>query len=768
MLTILPMKKKLPVILILIVLIMSACSTKQKADSPYAEQIDSLMSLMTIEEKIGQLNLPSAGDITTGLAQSSGIIPKIKNGQVGGLLNIRSVEKIRATQRIAVEESRMKIPLIFGMDVIHGYKTIFPLPIALSCTWDMELIENVARVAALEATADGIMWNFSPMVDLSRDPRWGRVAEGIGEDPFLGYEISRAMVQGYQGEDLSLNNTMMSCVKHFALYGASEAGRDYNTVDMSRIRMFNEYFPPYKGAVDAGVGSVMAAFNEVDGIPATGNRWLLTEVLRDRWNFDGFVVSDYTGVTEMIYHGMGDTAMVSALALKAGLDMDMISEGYVNTLKKSMDEGVVLEELIDQSCRRILEAKYKLGLFDDPYRYCDNKRSETEIFTEENRNFAREVASESIVLLKNENNLLPLEKNVRIALIGPMADNVENMVGTWSVAGDFKQSISLLQGLTNVGGERVKVFKARGANVVRDPDLEKRVSVFGKPTYRDERSESELIGEAVNIASRSDVIIAAVGESAEMSGECSSRTDIGLPENQLDLLKELQETGKPIVLVLFSGRPLGIQWESENIPAILNVWFTGTEAGNAIADVIFGDVNPSAKLTMTFPKNVGQVPIFYNYKNTGRPLKKGNWFEKFKSNYLDVSNEPLYPFGFGLSYSNFEYGKISTSSTEMTGDQTLIVSVNVTNTGTKSGKEVVQLYVRDLVGTVTRPVKELKAFKKIEIDTGESVVVDFELTTKDLMFYNYDLEYVWEAGEFDIMVGPNSEDLQSVRINWNK
>ncbi|MEQ9287955.1 MAG: beta-glucosidase BglX [Cyclobacteriaceae bacterium] len=756
-----------------VVAMLFSLSCQQQPEKPtgsnrYEARIDSLLQLMTLDEKLGQLNLPAAGDISTGIASSTGIALKIKEGKVGGLFNIRTVEKIKAAQKIAVEESRLGIPLIFAMDVIHGYKTVFPIPLGLSCTWDMGLVEKSARIAAQEATADGIAWTFSPMVDISRDPRWGRIAEGVGEDPYLGAQIAKAMVQGYQGNDLARNNTLMACVKHFALYGASEAGRDYNTTDMSRQRMYNEYFLPYKGAVDAGVGSVMASFNEVDGIPATANKWLMTEVLRNQWGFDGFVVSDYTGINEMIAHGMGDLPTVSALALKAGIDMDMVGEGFLTTLKASLEAGHVTHEQIDNACRRILRAKFELGLFDDPYRYCDEQRAQNEIFTHANRKEARRIAAESFVLLKNEKQTLPLRKQGTIALVGPMAANKENMAGTWSVAADFDQSVSLKQGLENAGRGRAKIVEARGANVYGDAELESRVSIFGKPTYRDERPEAELIEEAVRVAKQADVIVAAMGEAAEMSGESSSRTDIELPANQRKLLSELKKTGKPIVLVLFTGRPLAIRWEQENLSAILNVWFGGTEAGNAIADVLFGDVTPSGKLTTTFPQNLGQVPIFYNHKNTGRPLPEGKWFQKFTSNYLDVSNKPLYPFGYGLSYTSFAYGALQLSSTALHGDDTLTVAVEVANTGNREGKEVVQLYVRDLVGSVTRPVKELKGFQKVALKAGETKTVAFEITPDDLKFYNYDLEYVWEPGEFEIMIGANSGDLTTQKIQWNK
>lgn len=761
-------------LLVATIYLVSTPGNAQEYNSRISAKVDSLMNLMTLEEKLGQLNLPAAGDISTGLASSTGIIAKIKEGQVGGLFNIRGVERIREVQKVAVEESRLGIPLLFGMDVIHGYKTVFPIPLGLSCSWDMEVIERSARIAAEEATADGIAWTFSPMVDLSRDPRWGRIAESGGEDPYLNSEIAKAMVHGYQGDDLSKENTMMACVKHFALYGASEAGRDYNTVDMSRLTMYNVYFPPYKAAIDAGVGSVMASFNEVDGIPATGNKWLMNHVLRNEWGFDGFTLSDYTGINEMIDHGMGDLQAVSSLALKAGIDMDMVGEGFLTTLKKSLDEGKISEEDIEKAAGRILTAKFKLGLFDDPYRYAQPERAQKEVYTEGNRKEARKIAAESMVLLKNEDDILPLKKEGTIAIVGPMGDNRENMQGTWSVAGDHQKSISLLEGVKEVAGEDVKVLYAKGANFVSAPELEARFSIFGKNTYRDNRPEEEILGEALEIAKQADVIIAAVGEASEMSGESSSRTDIEIPESQRKLLRALLETGKPVAMVLFTGRPLALTWEAEHMPSILNAWFAGSEAGYAIADVLFGDINPSGKLSTTFPQNVGQIPIYYAHKNTGRPLN-GEWFQKFRSNYLDVSNEPLYPFGFGLSYSQFKYGELILNKKDLSGDEKLEVSIDITNESEVDGKEVVQLYIRDLVGTITRPVKELKGFQKVFIRAGETVSVSFEVTTNDLKFYNYDpnkmdqsMIYDWEPGEFEIMVGSNSRDLKRTVVVWQK
>ncbi|HEY0666779.1 MAG TPA: beta-glucosidase BglX [Sphingobacteriaceae bacterium] len=728
-------------------------------DARMSRFITDLMKKMTLDEKIGQLNLPGAGDITTGQAASSGIAQKIKEGKVGGLFNIKTAEKIRDVQKIAVENSRLKIPLLFGMDVIHGYQTVFPIPLGLSSTWDMALIERSARIAAVEASADGINWTFSPMVDISRDPRWGRMSEGSGEDPYIGSQIAKAMVKGYQGDDLTKNNTIMACVKHFALYGAAEAGRDYNTTDMSHLRMYNEYFPPYKAAIDAGVGSVMTSFNEVDGIPASASKWLMTDVLRKQWGFGGFVVTDYTAINEMIDHGMGDLKTVSALALKAGVDMDMVGEGFLTTLKQSLKEGKITQAQIDLACRRILEAKYKLGLFDDPYRYTDLQRSKTEIFTPANRQVAREIAAQSFVLLKN-NNVLPLKKNGTIALIGPLADAKENMTGTWSVAADNSKSISLLAGLEAAAGKNAKILYAKGSNLTADSVLEQRATMFGKTLNRDKRPDDVILKEALRVANKADVIVAAVGESAEMSGESSSRTNIEIPQIQKDLIQALLNTGKPVVLVLFTGRPLALKWEHKNVPAILNVWFAGSEAGNAIADVLFGDVNPSGKLTATFPQNVGQIPLYYNHKNTGRPLKEGKWFEKFRSNYLDVSNDPLYPFGYGLSYTTFKYNDIILNKSSFKPGESIVAEVTVSNTGLKEGKEVVQLYIRDLVGSVTRPVKELKGFQKIHLKAGESKTVSFKITEDDLKFYNSDLKFVAEPGDFKLFIGTNSRDVK--------
>lgn len=757
------MKKLITTVLLGCTLIANA---QQNQNTKMDRFIDDLMSKMTIEEKIGQLNLPGSGDIVTGQAKNSDIAGKIKKGLVGGLFNIKGVEKIKDVQRVALEESRLGIPLIFGMDVIHGYETVFPIPLGLSCSWDMDAVEKSARIAAIEASADGICWTFSPMVDISRDPRWGRVSEGNGEDPYLGGQIAKAMVRGYQGvgdKTFTTNNQIMSCVKHYALYGAGEAGRDYNTVDMSRQRMYNEYFYPYQAAVDAGVGSVMASFNEVDGVPATGNKWLMTDVLRKQWGFNGFVVTDFTGINEMVDHGIGDLQTVSARALRAGIDMDMVGEGFLTTLKKSLDEGKITEADINRACRLILEAKYKLGLFTDPYKYCDVSRVKKEVYTPEHRAFARKIAAESFVLLKND-NVLPLSKKGTIAVVGPLGNTRENMPGTWSVAADFNKATTVVDGLKAVVGNKANVVYAKGSNLTTDPVLEQRATLFGRDLQRDGRTEEELRNEALQIAKNADVIIAALGESSEYSGESSSRSEIGIPDIQQRLLKELLKTGKPVVLVLFTGRPLTLTWENENVPAILNVWFGGTEAAYAIGDVLFGDVNPSGKLTTTFPQNVGQIPLYYNHKNTGRPLADGKWFEKFRSNYLDVSNDPLYPFGYGLSYSKFDYSDVKLSSTQIDANGELTASVTVTNKSKVDGAEVVQLYIRDVVGSVTRPVKELKGFEKVFIKAGESKTVDFKITPEMLKFYDYDLNFVFEPGDFEVTIGGNSRDVKNARF----
>ncbi|WP_461788776.1 beta-glucosidase BglX [Pedobacter sp.] len=730
--------------------------------------IDNLMSRMTLEEKIGQLNLTSPpGDIKTGEAVNSDAEKSIRDGKLGAVLNMTGFDRIRKTQEIAVNKSRMKIPLIFGLDVIHGYKTTFPIPLALSATWDMQLIKRSAQIAASEASADGINWTFSPMLDISRDPRWGRVAEGNGEDPYLAGEIAKAMVKGYQGDDLSAKSTILSCVKHFALYGAPDAGRDYNTVDMSKLRMFNEYFGPYKAAIEAGAATVMTSFNEVDGVPSSANKWLMTELLRNQWGFNGFVVTDFTAIHEMIDHGLGNRQEVAALAIKAGTDMDMVGEDYLLTLKKSVKEGKVNVNDINIACRRILEAKYKLGLFNDPYRYLDEKRQKTEIFTQKNREEARKIAAKSFVLMKNQNETLPIKSDKTIALIGPLADNKENMLGTWSVAGEPEYAVTVLEGFKN---QSSKVLYAKGANITENLALAKNsYLVDANASSISKETTQQLLDEAVATAKKADVIVLALGEASEMSGESASKTDITIPQNQINLLKAVSALGRPVVVILFTGRPLDLSNLVDHTDALLNVWFAGTEAGNAIADVVFGKVNPSGKLTATFPRNIGQIPITYNHKNTGRPIKnkEGN-FEKYRSNYLDQRNEPLFPFGFGLSFTRFEYSNLKLSASSLKGNKPLIATITVKNVGKYDGEEIVQLYIRDVVGSITRPVKELKGFSKVALSAGESKEVTFTITPEMLKFYNADLKFDWESGDFEIMIGTNSDKVDISRIKWEK
>ena len=740
-------------------LLTSAATALASNDAKMDKFIDDLMGKMTVQEKIGQLNLPVTGEIVTGQAKSSDVASQIKAGKVGGLFNLKGVDRIRDVQRVAVEEGRLHIPLLFGMDVVHGYETVYPIPLALSCSWDMPAIQHSARVAAIEASADGICWTFSPMVDICQDARWGRIAEGSGEDPYLGSRIAEAMVKGYQG-DLTRNDEILACVKHFALYGAPEAGRDYNSVDMSHWRMFNEYFPPYKAAIEAGAGSVMASFNIVDGVPATGNRWLMTEILREKWNFDGFVVTDYTGIYEMIAHGMGDLQDVGRLALQAGVDMDMVSDAFVGTLEKSLEEGLVSMSDIDTACRRILEAKYRLGLFDDPYKYCDLSRPAKQVFTPEHRADARKLATETFVLLKNQDNLLPLQAKGKIALIGPLANTRENMPGTWAVAAVSSKYSTLVEGFKAAVGNKAEILYAKGCNLMYDETDEKNATPFGR-AMRDNRSDKEMLDEALAVAAQSDVIVAALGESSEMSGECSSRSDLEMPSSQRDLLKALLATGKPVILLHFSGRPVVLTWENENVKSILQVWFGGSESADAIADVVFGKVAPSGKLTTSFPQCVGQEPLHYNAFNTGRPiLPEDEGFVKFKSNYLDVRNDALFPFGYGLSYTTFDYSDLTLSAAEMSVNGAIEASVTITNTGNYDADEVVQMYIRDMVGSVVRPVKELKGFQRISLKKGESKKVTFTIDAELLKFYNAKLDFVCEPGEFEVMVGPNSRDVK--------
>lgn len=733
------------------------------ADNAGREFIDSLLARMTLDEKIGQMNLPVGADIVTGDIMNSDIGADIAAGRVGGVFNMKGCGKIREYQRIAVENSRLGIPLIFGMDVVHGYETVFPIPLALSCSWDMDAIEESARIAASEASAAGICWTFSPMVDISREPRWGRVAEGAGEDPRLGAEIARAMVRGYQGRNMEADDEIMACVKHFALYGAPEGGRDYNTVDMSRQRMFNEYFEPYKAAAEEGAGSFMTSFNVVDGIPASGNRWLFTDVLRDLWGFDGFVVTDYAAINEMMVHGLGGPDDVSKMAVDAGVDMDMAGGSYLATLKNLVASGKVSEEQIDTAVRRILEAKYRLGLFDNPYKYINPEREATQIYTQANREAARRIAAETFVLLKNNGNLLPLSADGKIALIGPLADAATHMQGMWSVAAVPGRNRSLRTAFAEAMADSSRLFYAKGANLYGDAEMEAGASMAN--CIRDPRPAGELVAEALAVAEKADVIVAALGEGAESSGESASRAFLQLPGNQMELLKALVATGKPVVLLNFSGRPTVMTYEAENVPAVMNVWYAGSEGADAIADVVFGKVSPSGKLTASMPRSVGQIPLYYNHLNTGRPRSDGPAvFEKYRSNYLDSPVTPLFPFGYGLSYTTFAYGPMKLSSAAMAPDGSVVVSVPVANTGSRAAAEVVQLYVRDLVASMSRPVKELKHFERVELQPGETKTVSFTITPADLSFYNSNLEFVLEPGEFDIMVGPSSADVQTARL----
>lgn len=719
--------------------------------------IDGLMSKMTLREKIGQLNLMVAGDITTGGAMDTKVGSGVADGSIGGVFNVKGVDKIRTLQDIAVKKTKHGIPLIVGMDVVHGYETIFPIPLALSASWDLQAIERCAQISAMEASADGINWTYSPMVDIALDQRWGRVSEGAGEDPYLGSRIAETMVRGYQG-DYSKNYNMMACLKHFALYGAVESGKEYNTVDMSKVRMYNQYLPPYKAAVEAGVGSVMSSFNLIDGIPATASSWLLNDVLRKQWKFNGFVVTDYGSIGEMEAHGLGDLKSNSAMALKAGTDMDMCSQGFIKTLEQSVNDGSVSVSDVDTACRRVLEAKYKLGLFQDPYKYLDSKRRKKEIFTQQNRDEARKIAAETFVLLKNKDNVLPLKHSQKVALVGPLADSRINMAGTWCVA-YTPDRYSTLREIMKPD------YYAQGSNVYADEATQK-AGEFGKSIKR--VNDAAALKEALEAAKNADVIVAALGETAEMSGECASRTDLSLPDVQKNLLKQLVATGKPVVLLNFSGRATEMKWESENVNAIMNVWFGGSETASAICDVLYGDVNPSGKLTVSMPQATGQEPLYYNHLPTGRPVAENTKnFAKYASNYLDVRNDALYPFGYGLSYTTFSYSDIRLSSSEMTRDGSIKATVTVTNTGNRDGNEIVQLYIHDKVASISRPVRELKGFKRIHLKAGESKEVSFDITPDLLKFYDVNLKEVLEPGQFDLMIGTSSLNNKSTLFTVN-
>ena len=750
----------------------AGCEKKSEMD----KFIDDLMSKMTLEEKLGQMNLPTCpSDIVTGNEMCENILENIRAGRVGAILNTYGYDNILPYQKAAVEESRLGIPLLTGLDVIHGHKTVFPIPLGLAATWNPAAIEEAARLAALEATADGLNWTYNPMVDITRDPRWGRCAEGAGEDPYLGSVVAAAYVRGYQGTPEELyngNERMLACVKHFALYGGPDAGLDYTEVDMSPTRMYNEYLPPYKAAIDAGVGSLMTSFNDINGMPSTANKWLFTEVLRNQWGFEGFVVSDYNAVGELIKHRVGANRLEAGVAaINAGLDMDMVTASCL-LLEEAVKDGRVSMETIDRACRNILEAKYKLGLFENPYKHLDKSLAER-IYTDESRAIARKIAAESFVLLKNDGTL-PLKKTATVALVGPLADQGAQYAGTWTGAA-FKDYPSLLDAFKQVKG--LKVLHARGSNAEESADLEQQLTSRYEFKH-DPRSEAQMIAEAVAAARKADVVVAAVGELAYGAGESTSRTSLDLPGCQKRLLEALAKTGKPVVMVLFSGRPLTIAWEDKHMNAILEAWHGGSETGAALADVLLGDVNPSGKITMTFPYTVGQCPIYYNHKNNPRPIKPGRKvFKRYSSNWIDSPITPLYPFGYGLSYTTFEYSAPVLSDTLMVGRTPVKASVTVTNTGSVDGYETVQLYIRDVVTpNWTRPVKELKGFEKVFIKAGESATVEFEITPEMLSWYEVDqynmtgnskplsAKLVLEPGDFNIMTGPNSRDTQSATL----
>lgn len=710
-------------------------------------RIDSLMKIMTLEEKIGQLNLYTSDWDSTGPSMSSNYETLIREGKAGGIFNAYTVDYVTKLQKIAVEETRVGIPLLFGYDVIHGHRTIFPIPLGQASSWDLEAIKRSEQIAAAEATAEGINWAFTPMVDIARDPRWGRVAEGAGEDTWLGSQIAVARVKGLQGDGLRSVNTVLACVKHYAAYGAPQGGRDYHTVDMSERSLFEWYLPPYKAAVDAGVASIMTSFNEIAGIPSTSNPWLLTELLYNQWKFNGFIVTDYSAINELIPHGVaGDLSEAARISINAGVDMDMEGNAFNLHLLDLVKSGKVSEDDVNRAVKRILEVKERLGLFDDPYLYCNKAREAEEIMTEENLAFAREFVAKSCVLLKNEKQILPVPENVKsVALIGPLANSKADMLGTWSAAGEAEKCVTLFEGLTNVLPDEVSLKYLQGCDI-----------------NSNDKSQFQA---ALRLALQSDYVILALGESREMSGEAASRSDIGLPGVQEELVKIISQTGKPFVVVLFSGRPLAIPEIHEMAPAILETWFGGTQAGNGIADVLTGKYNPSGKITMTFPLSEGQIPVFYNEKNTGRPVDPNNPGLKYKSRYLDIPNAPLYPFGYGLSYTSFQYSNLAINKNSFAKNDTIIATVDVSNTGNYDGEEVVQLYIRDLVGEVTRPLKELKGFEKVFLKKGETKTITFKLTPKDLSYYHSDMHFSWDPGEFELHIGTNSAETQKIKFS---
>ena len=706
--------------------------------------IADLMAKMTLDEKVGQLNLLTSNWETTGPTMRDSYKEDVRAGRVGAIFNAYTAKYTRELQALAVEGTRLKIPLIFGYDVIHGHRTIFPISLGEAASWDLQAIEKAARISAIEASAEGIHWTFSPMVDIARDARWGRISEGSGEDVYLGSLIASARVRGYQGDDLSRPDTILATAKHFAAYGAAQAGRDYHTVDISERTLRDVYLPPFKAAADAGAATFMTSFNEYDGVPASGNRYLLTDVLRDKWGFKGFVVTDYTSINEMVPHGYSkDLKQAGEQAVNAGVDMDMQGAVYMENLARSVTEGKVDIKRIDAAVKAILEMKYRLGLFEDPYRYADEAREKATIYKPEFLEAARDVARKSIVLLKNKDNALPLAASAKsIAVIGPLGNSKEDMIGSWSAAGDRKtRPVTLFEGMQARAPKGTSVAYAKGASY--DFDAEGKTDGFA---------------EAIALAQKSDVVIAAVGEHWNMTGEAASRTSLDLPGNQQALLEELKKTGKPLIVVLMSGRPNSITWADANADAILEAWYPGTMGGHAIADVLYGDYNPSAKLPVTFPRNVGQVPIHYDMKNTGRPIELGAPGAKYVSRYLDTPNTPLYPFGYGLSYTSFTYSPVTLDKAKVRPGEKLTASVTVTNSGARDGEEVVQLYVRDLVGSVTRPVKELKGFEKVMLKKGEKRTIRFTLTDANLAFTRQDRSWGGEPGQFKLWVGPSSAE----------
>ena len=707
------------------------------------DRVETLLRQMTLEEKIGQLTMYSTDWESTGPSVPSAYKDEIKAGRVGSIFNGYTAAFTRELQQYAVEHTRLRIPLLFGYDVIHGFKTIFPIPLGETASWDLSLMESSARIAATEAAASGLHWTFGPMVDVARDPRWGRIAEGAGEDTFLGSLVAAARVRGFQGDVPGSDDAVLACAKHFAAYGAPEGGRDYNTVDISERTLREVYLPPFKAATDAGVATFMTAFNEIAGVPSTANKWLVNDILRGEWKFDGFVVSDFTSINELVQHGVAsDLADAGEQALESGVDIDMQGAVYHKELAQLVASGRVNEDVVDAAAKRVLAWKFKLGLVDDPYKFSDGQRELERTMTAASLEQARVIGKKSIVLLKNANSVLPLRKDIgSIALIGPLGDDKKEPLGSWSAAGNAQHVVTLLEGVKAAVSPTTQIFVAKGTELSGD--------------------DRSGFAEALVAAAKADVIVAALGEAAWMSGEAASRSSLGLPGLQLELLKELHKLGKPVVLVLMNGRPLILNWEQENVPAILETWFLGTQTGHAIADVLFGDYNPSGRLPVSFPRAEGQIPLYYNAKNTGRPFAADN---KYTSKYLDVPNTPLYPFGFGLSYTTFAYANLRLSKSEIDNNESLEVLVDVTNTGARAGLETVQLYVTDVVGSVTRPVRELRGFKQVQLEPNETQTVVLKLTSEELAFYNIAMQRVVESGKFVVQVGTNSDSLISQQL----